>query len=196
MLGPEYEPTTREVHTRRLSSSPWLNIGCGAVIVFVVAAALFSLFVTNRIIDHGTSDLSNMMQVNLSLIMYTSDNDDLYPGAAHWMDDVYPYSKNEFILHSLAALPKALGHGISKTDPYGIALRKSIAGTSGGLLVRPEEVAVVFDSTTLARNASGELDLLPDPPRHKSDRDNSLFNLIGLFDGHVKPVPKPVVIVR
>ena len=164
-------------------------------VAVVAAVMLFPVFATQRIIDRAASDQSNFKQLGFSVIMYTSDNDDRYMLATNWMDTIQPYLRNEPILHSLALQRPGSAEVPIQSTPYGIAFRKSLAGVDCNNLVVPEQIAVLFDSTELGRNASGELNLLPDPPRHKS-KDGTPCNLVGFADGHVKSVPKPVVIVR
>ena len=140
----------------------------------------------------STRDLSNLKQLDLGLIMYASDFDDIYPRTSKWMDDIQPYVKNELILHSIELTPP--DRAPTRTDPYGFAFRKSLASVNSAKLSTPEQVAVIFDSSDLSRNASGELNLLPSPPRHQDG--GRPFNFIGFVDGHVKAFRMPLVGVK
>jgi prepilin-type N-terminal cleavage/methylation domain-containing protein len=48
-------------------------------IIAILAAILFPVFAQAKVMAKKASDLSNNKQINLSTIMYGSDNDDLYP---------------------------------------------------------------------------------------------------------------------
>ncbi len=164
---------------------------------FVTIVVSFGLYVVMFPVSTGRgrqNDLSDMRQISVSLIMYSSDNDDHYPRSAHWMDAIRPYSKSEVILHSLALLPLHSATPPTPSDPYGIAFLKSLDSLNSAKIRTPERVAVVFDSTDLSRNAAGELNLLPNPPRYMNGTGS--FNYIGFVDGHVKGLPMPLVGVK
>jgi len=89
-------------------------------IIAILAAILFPVFAQAKAAAKASADLSNIKQINLGIIQYTSDNNDTYArnwnndvfttyasgvGADryHWMDSVYPYIKSADIFHSPSA---------------------------------------------------------------------------------------------
>jgi prepilin-type N-terminal cleavage/methylation domain-containing protein len=80
-------------------------------IIAILAAILFPVFAQARQAARKTMDLSNIRQLNTSLLMYTNDFDDTYPstyfhrafnpalgglagGRIHWSAKVMPYVRN------------------------------------------------------------------------------------------------------
>ncbi|MCX7799100.1 MAG: prepilin-type N-terminal cleavage/methylation domain-containing protein [Fimbriimonadales bacterium] len=80
-------------------------------IIAILAAILFPVFAQAKNSAKKSSDLSNVKQLNTSLLMYIADNDDVYPSAyfhrafnpaaggtaggyIHWSGMVMPYVKN------------------------------------------------------------------------------------------------------
>jgi len=85
-------------------------------IIAILAAILFPVFAQAKAAAKASADLSNIKQLNLAIIQYTSDNNDTYArnwnndvfvtyavgvGADryHWEDAVYPYIKNAGIFY-------------------------------------------------------------------------------------------------
>lgn len=74
-------------------------------IIAILAAILFPVFAQAREKARGTSCLSNTKQLGLSVLMYTQDNDEMYPmgcdngwWAQTWPLTTQPYIKNVNIL--------------------------------------------------------------------------------------------------
>jgi prepilin-type N-terminal cleavage/methylation domain-containing protein len=80
-------------------------------IIAILAAILFPVFAQAKTSAKRASDLSNVKQLNLALIMYSGDNEDVYPSAyyhrawnpatggtsagyIHWSAMTYPYVKS------------------------------------------------------------------------------------------------------
>ena len=63
-------------------------------IIAILAAILFPVFAQAREKARQTQCLSNFKNVGLAMIMYTSDNDDLYVSMGGWKDKISPYIKN------------------------------------------------------------------------------------------------------
>jgi len=83
-------------------------------IIAILAAILFPVFAQAKLSAKKTVELSNVKQLGLGLIMYSSDNDDFFPigfklddptgwaGDALWVQTTYPYVKNVGIFTSPA----------------------------------------------------------------------------------------------
>jgi len=75
-------------------------------IIAILAAILFPVFAQAKASAKKVSDLSNVKQLGLSVIMYTTDYDDEYTFAvradwnATWATNVLPYCKNNGIYRS------------------------------------------------------------------------------------------------
>lgn len=89
-------------------------------IIAILAAILFPVFASAKAAAKASADVSNVKQINLGIIQYTSDNNDTYSrnwnndvfttyavgvGADryHWMDAVYPYIKSADIFRGPTA---------------------------------------------------------------------------------------------
>jgi prepilin-type N-terminal cleavage/methylation domain-containing protein/prepilin-type processing-associated H-X9-DG protein len=89
-------------------------------IIAILAAILFPVFAQAKAAAKASADLSNLKQIGLGIIQYTSDNNDTYarnwnndvfttyavgvgPDRYHWMDAVYPYIKSAEIFHGPTA---------------------------------------------------------------------------------------------
>lgn len=75
-------------------------------IIAILAAILFPVFAQARLAAKKTNDLNQLKQLGLSTMMYTGDNDDIYPfipafqgnSQPHWADRIQPYVKNKSIM--------------------------------------------------------------------------------------------------
>jgi len=77
-------------------------------IIAILAAILFPVFAQAKEAAKNTTTLSNFKQVSLATLMYSSDNDDLFPLSEgsdaftyyFWQDITLPYTKNyDIMLH-------------------------------------------------------------------------------------------------
>jgi prepilin-type N-terminal cleavage/methylation domain-containing protein/prepilin-type processing-associated H-X9-DG protein len=74
-------------------------------IIAILAAILFPVFAQAKQSAKATSCLSNLRQLDLSFVMYQTDNDDQFPLGAYgtatavtfWHDEINPYVKNKQI---------------------------------------------------------------------------------------------------
>lgn len=125
--------------------------------------------------------LSNVKQLAVGHLIYISDYDDRFPNRDDWMDAIQPYTKNEGIFRCPVVA--------ESKDPhlYGYCFHSILSNAK--LPAHPETVELVFESISRARNASGNLESLPKPGRHKSSKGG--FNNIAYADGHVKDVKMP-----
>lgn len=105
-------------------------------IIAILAAILFPVFAQAKLSAKKASDLSNVKQINLGMLMYLGDNDDTYPQSLFW-DSNQPYSKSYAWSSTYCVQPYMKNKAILKspvdgmenvfTDPtvYGIdSLRK------------------------------------------------------------------------
>ena len=74
-------------------------------IIAILAAILFPVFAQAKVAAKKTASISNQKQIGLSIIMYASDNDDLYPRN----DDCQPNSSLNAALNSNPFNPTGVG---------------------------------------------------------------------------------------
>jgi len=129
--------------------------------------------------------LSNLKQVAVGQIIYASDYDDHFPDRDVWMDTVFPYMKNERNYHC-----PAFQKDEPKPDTYGYCFNAELS-LAKIPAKEPEFKPLTFDSVNLARNASGAIDSLPSPGRHKSERSDAAYNTVAYADGHAKGLLGP-----
>src|SRR5580658_2557794 len=81
-------------------------------IIAILAAILFPVFAQAKRAAKATADLSNLKQLDLGIIMYSNDYDDVFPDANSndpdagtftrtWVEKTTPYVKNLGIFQSL-----------------------------------------------------------------------------------------------
>ena len=150
------------------------------LIVFLILAAglLYAIFAPVGYPIHAamrSACLSNLKQLALAQQMYASDHDGRFPFRDNWMDATEKYRKNDDILRC-----SKLRKDKAPQNLYGYAMNQAMSGSKEPK--DPDTVPLVFDSINLARNASGTLESLPNPPRH-GKVDN-----IGYADGHAKGI--------
>lgn len=124
------------------------------VITGLLAALLFPMFAQSKGRRPRSACLSNLKQAGNGLRLYLSDNDDRFPDAGIWMDQVSTYVRiNPFKCDAVK-----VGTGYAFNDALSRAL----------LPKEPERVAMVYDSTKLGRNEHDKVESMPHPGRHKS----------------------------
>ena len=123
---------------------------------------------------HRTSCLSNVKQLGLAFSMYLQDYDEHYPLPKAWNEGIYPYTKNTEILRCPYAREE-------KLPTY--AMNRGLKSVLSARIETAANTVMLFDSIP-GKNLSGGRELLPDPPRHGKNDDNS----IGFVDGHAKGV--------
>jgi len=148
------------------------------LILFVLAVILFPVFAKPRE-GHNRSCLSNVKQVALSFMIYSSDFDDKLPAGGDWQAAVWPYVKNDAIFHCSVAQRGGSKKGIADPAVFGIAANEALAGANLEKLAKPQLEPLAFDSTRLGKSEWAWLDTLPNPGRHEGR------NSIGFADGHV-----------
>jgi len=151
----------------------WVQL-LAVLAVFLAAIAILYPLRTNGGPTHRTGCISNVKQLAVSMQFYFQDNNERFPLRDNWMDATDRYRKNDDILRC----PR-LRKGKAPQNQYGYAMNQAMSGAKEPEM--PGKIPLVFDSINLARNASGTLDSLPDPPRHVK------VNYIGYADGHAGP---------
>ncbi len=117
---------------------------------------------------------TRMKSLDLAMLIYANDYDDVAPLANQWMDELTPYTKSDIYFRSPA---------ISLKNPteYGYAMNSGFAGQQTQNISNPATFVSFFDSTILTRNATGPTTTAPVPPRYGTT------NTIAYADGHVHP---------
>ena len=173
---------------RDSASNAWLiratMIGLGAVVViFIVGQILAAMFIPLRAIGQSVTCQSNVIKLTRSFRLYEDDYDDHIPPSAGWMDRTFFYLDKEQYLHCPAV-------AVPKSKEYGYAMNSSVAGKDKAAIDRPEEAAIVFDSTNVTRSAFDPMISLPKPGRHRTKpRKGSPSrpgNFVGYFDGSAR----------
>lgn len=113
--------------------------------------------------------VNRLKAVDLGLLEYVSDYDDVLPPNDRWMDGLTPYTKDESLFRSPAVSAKG----------YGYAMNTAISGKNLPFFPDTSVVVSLFDSTDLARNATAPLSTEPSPARYSGR------NTIAYLDGHV-----------
>ncbi len=152
----------------------------GALVIVLVVLVLAAIFMPVSTGERGAAPrarcLSNVKQLVLSEIMYSSDFDDRFTRATAWMDAVTPYEKTEEIKRD----PEG-----TKPGQFGYAFRERADGEKLTSFLSPAQTILIFDSNLFQRSAHSELWSIPRPGRHKGG------NVCGFVDGHAKVLVSP-----
>lgn len=146
----------------------------GLCCLLVLPAILFPVFAQAKLAAKWAASMTNAKSVNLSLIMYTTDNNDTLPMKENWVDATTKYRKSDEAM----TLPIAS----SKDDGfrYDLAFYAKSSGKRLSQMSSPASEATIFESGQNEKNQFGGWELLPDPPRYKQAA------IVGYGDGHVK----------
>ncbi len=111
-------------------------------IIAILAAILFPVFAQAKLAAKKAVSISNVKQIDLAVIMYANDVDDIYPYAQpgnyqftqSWMVNAQPYMKTFQILVSPAdTLPRAnYGPGTSSGPPFSYPGNGTVCYDSSG----------------------------------------------------------------
>ena len=112
---------------------------------------------------------SNLKQAMLGILQYSQDYDQHYPTANKWIDEIYPYVKNEAIFRCPA---------LAEGQNYGYAFNQNLAGLSLAKFDSPAQTVAIYETDDLTRNAYGVQD-------ERAYRHLGGSNL-AFADGHVK----------
>lgn len=114
--------------------------------------------------------MNNMKQLSLGVIMYSSDNKDLFPAGTNWCDALLPYVKNPGTFLCPQGKPGQRSH---------YAFNARLVGHEAKEIQSPAMTVMIFE-TDGGWNVSGGPELLPVKPRH-----NRAY-CFGFADGHVE----------
>jgi prepilin-type processing-associated H-X9-DG protein len=157
-----------------------LSVSSG--ICLVLAGILFPVFGQAREKARQTSCASNLKTISGAMLMYAQDYDDLFPPAENWMDSVdafcppSPKGKAKDSVYRCPSVPT------KRDDVYGYAFNRNTATKSVAKIRNPYTKVLLYDSTTLTRNAADAETSLPVKKRHLK------VNNIAFVDGHVKRI--------
>lgn len=94
-------------------------------IIAILAAILFPVFAQAKMAAKKASDLSNLKQIGLGVMMYAGDNDDYYPRGGYPADMANPngywYSWREFTMPYIKS-------GVDKSNPYTMGKDRAVGG--------------------------------------------------------------------
>jgi hypothetical protein len=152
----------------------------GAVGTFCVIVVLFLASVpvgSSKEQAKRSSCLSNVKMQAAALQIYAADYDERLPNRDSWMDAITPYGK--FKTYPVCYEVSKLKH----PQYIGYCFNRQLSNSEfpADLQTTP----LVFESTNMARNASGGLESLPVPGRHFGS------NNVAYADGYAKSVKMP-----
>jgi len=116
--------------------------------------------------------MNNIKQLNLGLMMYATDNKDLFPTGTSWCDLIMPYEQ--------ASQPFVCPQGKPGQRSH-YALNAKLIGHELKDVQAPAETVLVFE-TDGGWNVAGGRELLPADPRH-----GGVYG-VGFVDGHAEMV--------
>jgi prepilin-type processing-associated H-X9-DG protein len=114
--------------------------------------------------------MNNMRQLSLGVIMYASDDKDLFPAGTNWCDAVMPYVKNPGAFLCPQGKPGQRCH---------YAFNARLVGHETKEIQAPAQTVLIFE-TDGGWNIAGDRELLPAKPRH-----SGVYG-VAFADGHVE----------
>lgn len=171
-----------EAQPRRRTRSPFSKLVLAAV-GFLGALACLTLFVFAPILRQAGGAVQSKMCVDnlrklaAAQFLYAGDNNDALPPPRLWMNALKSYvPDDESFACPMVREDDATGYGYSMNEE--VALKKLSS------LQNPENTPLVFDSSSLLRNATSTLAALPLPGRHRGGNENN----VAYADGRVTAV--------
>ena len=142
------------------------------VLMPIVAAMLLPRLVRDTQRVTHVRCMSNVKMLNLGMIMYASDNNDLFPAGTNWCDVLKPYVRNgnTYVCPSIKS---------GRRCDY--AFNAKLAGREMKDIQSPATTVLIFEADG-GWNAAGGAELLPAKPRH------SRAYAVGFADGHAEIV--------
>ena len=139
----------------------------GLFVIAMLGAIVFPVFMRSREKAQMTSCLANVKQLQLGMLMYAQDYNEIFPPAGKWCDVTMPYIKNTQVY----VCPLASG-GVGS-----YAMNDGLSGRKLRAIVSPSQTVSLFDSTP-GWNVYGGSSLI-------ANRHNGGANF-GFADGHAK----------
>jgi len=159
------------VNRKILDIPRWWELGCLLLVCWCCGAIMWPVWRAARPAKKSIACLSNIKQLALGQIMYSSDFDDRLPSATAWMDCIAKYVQSAGVFHCPA---------LDGKDEYGYAMNVACDREKTTDEHEPESKVLLFESVLLARNACSGVYGLPNPSRH-DDRNVAVY-----VDGHAK----------
>jgi prepilin-type processing-associated H-X9-DG protein len=126
---------------------------------------------------------SNLKQAGTSMLIYLVDYDERLPDRDKWIDCLDPYAKTSDIFKCPGILKE---QGVIDL-PYSYSFNEKLSLSNAALIAHQDQEPMLYDSSSLWRNANDHLQSLPEPPRQHG---KSRGNMIAFLDGHVKLLTK------
>jgi hypothetical protein len=157
------------------------------LIVLVLAAILVPVFASAREKAREVSCLSNLKEQGLAALTYSQDWDNTLPAARGWMETLEPYvTKADNGLHGASIqsrfqCPDAVANysGTLK-NVYGYAYNSRLSRVKLDKVEAPAEMVMIFESSSLLRNADDPFRSVARPGRHYGG------NVICFADGYAR----------
>ncbi|MCH7904421.1 MAG: hypothetical protein IH944_07625 [Armatimonadetes bacterium] len=167
--------------SRRDRGFAWGKLVIAVFVVILIAALLFPVFAQDK--NGGYSrTMDNLKRLATANTLYAEDFDGRLPVAERWMDSIvsregqYPIAEETLIDPELSE---------RKDGQYGFAFYKPLSSIEIASVANPWDFPMLFQSTLLERNATGDLSTLPDQPR------NGHTNYFATLDTHVSSRKPP-----
>ena len=122
------------------------SLGCLAVVIAVLASILFPVFRSARSAATKTACLSNVKQLGLSQILYSTEWDDILPDAWRWMDLGENYMAPDAVAKGIERCP------LLPAGSYGYAMNDRLSKAKTSNLSDPAHTILLFESKALRRN--------------------------------------------
>lgn len=151
----------------------------GALLLAVLAAILYPVFVTARSGSHA-SCTSNLRVISHAMQQYTEDYDATLPSSDHWMEQTFTYTRNDQVFRCPNIIRET---GRNVPIQYGYAYNSLLSEKQADTFPYANAIPLCYDSRLLHPNANapGRAGLAV-PPRHYN------INLMLFLDGHVGKV--------
>ncbi len=166
---------------RRRGLSPLTFALLAAAVGFlcIVPSIILPIFFQAGVSVQQQQCIGNLKRLAAAHLIYATDYNDRLPPAGSWMDALAQYEPDELAY----ACPVQ-----RRVEPqsFGYGFNRELSGAEVGKLSQPDQTPLAFDSSDVRRNASGGLELLPSPGRHRNGRENNVV----YADGRTAPLPR------
>lgn len=117
--------------------------------------------------------MSNLKRLGLAALMYSQDNNDIFPNVHHWCEELAVYESRLFSRLGCPAIDAGIGY----------AMNINLSHAKYQEIENPEKTILFFESNLTGRNAYGTAEALIKKSRHPHD-----LIAIGFADGHVDAI--------
>jgi hypothetical protein len=134
--------------------------------------------------------LDNVRQTATAMQAYSQDYDERLPLTASWQEGIGAYVENAGAKQKTVLRCPTVQ--VANPQGYGYAFNSKLAGKPASKIASPTVAQIVYDSTSLQRDATDPVTSLPSPGRHRArgfrQRAGTLVNIMGYVDGHAAAV--------